>query len=1360
MKELFRVTQETNGKGTVLFAWQKSGNYLACVGANRRVQIFDRQGRLYHQMSLEDYGKVLAIDWDYLDETLAVLQEGASKIPLFHINSKKEESIETTMRELSFLRWAISGPFLAIGTIRGTLLIYNKKTSKYVPIKGKHTKKITTGCWNSSNILALGSEDCQVTISNEKGDTLRQKPVKYEPKFMEFIRVKKRNARDTTTTCIVGSNFWMYDIEEETDSKPTELGFSDDYGQMVCYKSFGDGYILLGFDKGYVVIASTHSEEIGSEVNSCKVHSTELKNLTYCEALKKGASIGENVVKVFDLSNLATFDSAIVDKYEIDNEYGALSRVEWTEDGQILTISSNNGNLYSFLTSIPALNDSHGTNVLILISLRELMIKDEANDKMVAKFEINIEPSFVALGPEHVAVGMNNRVWYYRVENNTASIVAEKEYLGTVDKVSVGFDYTAVLSGGQITLQLIENSNEEKWKGKEEKHFPEKEDGTSITALAMAPDFLIYSTSKGTICYFSLDDWTTVNEFRHEMGITSIFPNIIGTRLVFIDESRAAYLYSPVDDTLVGIEDFPTSVDKVLWDNSDQNVFTVCDSKRFTTYVYCNPTRWGPKVKPIKLDDLAVRTPRPEGFSPIFFNNGKVCCQMKNGALAHVRLLSHIEYDTKNREEKKKLFSQHLCLLRFDDAWQVAMDLKDENCWDRLRDHAIDNLEIEIALKVYRMRGNAAMVMALSELLTIDETNLIIGNLSLIYGDFTEAESKFLQSSQQIKALEMRRDLMHWDRALQLAQTLDPKQIPIISREYANQLELKGEFQKAYDLYQRAILDDVLENNTHNQSCHEGLTRITIRLGDLRRGFDLAMKSKNKKLCRECASIFEELSQFDDAAALYEEAEMFEKAAEIYIQNKSYSKVTNLMKTKNILNPKLHLQYAKAKELEGKYEEAATSYERAGDLNSVININLRFLNNIPKAIEIVKKTKTTDGANMIALFCKEKGDYKTAIEFLVMAEKQEDAFELAQTHDEMDTYARIIGDEGQAKDEYMYIAKYYESKMNLDKAADYYFKCEEYSTALTLYIQCSSRLKQDSKEMETIIDKAIEVVAAAKNDKLTHTLIDFLMGQVDNIPKDPKHVFRLYMALGNFKQAAGTALIIAKQEQEIGNYHIAHSILFDTVRQLEKKGHHVQFELRESLILLHSYLIVKYLIKMQETQMAARMLLRITKNISKFPHHTVQILTSTSLLCYKAELKKAAFENATILIRPEHQNLIQKEKKDSIFKIVRKRRNNQEDPPEVTTPCPMCSVPLAESALYCEHCMNNIPFCIASGYHLTLTDWCLCPQCQFSARYSFFVKMVESLGNKCPMCAQKVTPEEVHQLSQEQAKLALEKYIK
>lgn len=38
-------------------------------------------------------------------------------------------------------------------------------------------------------------------------------------------------------------------------------------------------------------------------------------------------------------------------------------------------------------------------------------------------------------------------------------------------------------------------------------------------------------------------------------------------------------------------------------------------------------------------------------------------------------------------------------------------------------------------------------------------------------------------------SLQMRRDLLHWDKALSLATRLAVEEVPIISKEYAQQLE-------------------------------------------------------------------------------------------------------------------------------------------------------------------------------------------------------------------------------------------------------------------------------------------------------------------------------------------------------------------------------------------------------------------------------------------------------------------------------------------------------------------------------------------------------------------------------------------
>lgn len=86
--------------------------------------------------------------------------------------------------------------------------------------------------------------------------------------------------------------------------------------------------------------------------------------------------------------------------------------------------------------------------------------------------------------------------------------------------------------------------------------------------------------------------------------------------------------------------------------------------------------------------------------------------------------------------------------------------------------------------------------------------------------------------------------------------------------------------------------------------------------------------------------------QLNEAAVLFEKAEYFDRAASAYIKLRNWQKVGQLLP--QVSSPKINVQYAKAKESEGKYEEAAKAYEAAKDYENIIRINLQHLNNPSK----------------------------------------------------------------------------------------------------------------------------------------------------------------------------------------------------------------------------------------------------------------------------------------------------------------------------------------------------------------------------------------------------------------------------
>ena len=82
-------------------------------------------------------------------------------------------------------------------------IVYRK-----IPILGKHTKKITCGAWSRENLLALGSDDRSVSVSNADGDTLCQVALRAEPTNIQFSEMKgdERSATGQNTVPIALQN--------------------------------------------------------------------------------------------------------------------------------------------------------------------------------------------------------------------------------------------------------------------------------------------------------------------------------------------------------------------------------------------------------------------------------------------------------------------------------------------------------------------------------------------------------------------------------------------------------------------------------------------------------------------------------------------------------------------------------------------------------------------------------------------------------------------------------------------------------------------------------------------------------------------------------------------------------------------------------------------------------------------------------------------------------------------------------------------------------------------------------------------------------------------------------------------------
>ncbi|KAK6745813.1 hypothetical protein RB195_012122 [Necator americanus] len=677
-------------------------------------------------------------------------------------------------------------------------------------------------------------------------------------------------------------------------------------------------------------------------------------------------------------------------------------------------------------------------------------------------------------------------------------------------------------------------------------------------------------------------------------------------------------------------------------------------------------------------------------------------------------------------------------------AWRICDFTRDLVDWNTFAQAALLNADAELALRIFRHIGDVSMGLALEAIVGIEEKTLLAAHVAMLLGRYDQAEQLFLKSSEPKEALSslffsstfdlhklspfsMRRDLLDWSKALALAEQLAPAEIPYISREYAQQLEFMGDYSTALAHYENGIIEYPEEETEqileHNEICRSGLARMSIRTGDIRKGIQLARDLHGRVVKRDCAIILEHLRQYGEAADLYELGQFYDRAAAVCLKAKAWGKVGELLP--KVRSPKIHAQYGKVMEAEKRYKEAAVAYRNARDYDNLVRMLLDHLNMAEEAVKVVRESRSIEGAKLVAKFFSQIGDHASAIRFLVLSNCQQEAFQLAEATDHIAEYADSIEADGASQEQLAFLAEYFANAGDSHNAGRFYLRAGHYRAALEYLMACG-------ENHESLV-LAIEAVAAASDNKLTTRMTEYLMGEVDGMPKDAKYLFRLYVALGMTKEAATTAVVIAREEQDHGSYTVARNVLLAMYQELVAKSIRVPNEMRNSLMIIHSYLIVKGLLRRNESLKAARMLIRVMTNISRFPAHVVPILTSTVVVCSKAGLKAAAHRAAVTLMLPEYRQKIDAKYKKKIELFVR-RNDKTDDPEELHLPCPHCSFPVPETELACDNCKSTIPYCIVTGRHIIDSDFAQCPSCNFPGYYTELKKLL-ALNEMCPMCS-------------------------
>jgi len=866
-----------------------------------------------------------------------------------------------------------------------------------------------------------------------------------------------------------------------------------------------------------------------------------------------------------------------------------------------------------------------------------------------------------------------------------------------------------------------------------------------------------------------------------ELPIQSLHPNALGTRVLVIDAARAGYVYNPAEaeHAFLPLPDFPTEqrATQVLWDLVDRHAIHILDgNNHLHTYVYSASSMTGPRVAnvgPLEISEDGDVTMNPCAYDfvtakhgvPVLAHAGRLLC-VGLKKLRSVLAPSYPDDDTGDEKESvagmTERFKQCLALLHFGDAGTLARRLNNRACWLALSSKAIELLDLPTAVWVYRALGDAGMVVGLEKVQHVEDQKLLAGHMALLFGRYAQAEELFLASSCPAAAVDMRRKLLLFQQALKLARAVAPQDVTEVAVQYAQQLELQdGDYDGALRIYEMAeqrLLSAASNSPPQRQdsllaTCRGGSARCMLRIGHVRKGMALALalledgdtdkdngmqetnSTSPELVLIECARILESTkATWFEAATLYERAGKDEHAAQIYIEAKALDQAAPLLA--RVTQPKLHGLFAKACEEEGNYTAAIAGYEKAHDRDSVIRLLL--LENPRKAFELVRETASATAALFTAKHCQWVGDMVHCLEFLLLAQEVEEAFEVAKAHQVVDTYAQLLLTQDR---DVQHVLDYYQQSRAWAAAGRLYHRLGQPAKALPLLLQGGA------------IEDAIKMVTATgdpSDRKAKDIMVAFL---TDGPGKDWRYLGQLYSALGDRPQVVRVALARADQEQANEHYVEARCIVHAALQDLERLcvPMSVLEPVQTRFMVLHSYLLVKCLLRHGHHEAAARLLLRVAKHVACFPGQSVRLLTSVVLQCQRVGLTAAAYQHALLLLAdPQYRQGMDAKIRRKVETIVRRQGAGMEEDEawledETTSPCPMCNTFLPLTELECPgpHAAA-IPMCVVSGRHMEREDWCICPNSGLPALYSAYLDYIEIEGKDAeevadPVCARPVT---------------------
>jgi len=443
-------------------------------------------------------------------------------------------------------------------------------------------------------------------------------------------------------------NIFLYNIN--STSNPFQLVFENKYGSIVDYCLYGDGYIVVAFAHGYICHVSTHSSEMNQEISS-KRPFNKIDAICANEELYKCAIAAETDIKIMDMT---TWKELTTDSIRLPPIVGRITQLEWSNNGQLLLVSTIKGYLIGLLTHLPRLVAVYHETFCVLTSFSEVGIyftEDLQTEIKMAELNLEFEPTNLDIGPFHIASAINTFAHFYKYRADNFSFIPKPElqeksdFFARITDIKVGGYFSAVLTETNCYLVKLTDPA-----GKNRIKFPPNQEDPKIRSIELSDDFLLMLNVENKITIYSLLHSAISNELKPSYEIVNLFPNKSMTKAVCIDKQGNGWLLNFLSERSIKIDQFQPRIRRILWDSTEPNQFIGTDKTDAYSYIYNRNNYRGEQCHIVKeILDIEeaftstniTRTVLFKDHIPIILKSGQIATITPDNRMSGMYLVSH-----------------------------------------------------------------------------------------------------------------------------------------------------------------------------------------------------------------------------------------------------------------------------------------------------------------------------------------------------------------------------------------------------------------------------------------------------------------------------------------------------------------------------------------------------------------------------------------------------------------------------------------------------------------------------------------------------------------------------------------------